>query len=121
MAGRDKAGCQVASAWHRWPCVDGLSPRCAINTWFLRAPVIFHYYLSASWAPVDTVSQRVAYPKPPHTSTHPPQPVSGLAVRWGLFERWTVPRARVEAPDGPHPREWMQEKAGREWGARAIL
>lgn len=67
MAVRDEAGCQVASARHRWPCVDGLSPRCAINTWFLRAPVIFHYYLSASWAPVDTVSQRVAYPKhPPH-------------------------------------------------------
>lgn len=51
---------------------------------------------------MDTVSQRVAYPKPPHTSTHPPQPVSGLAVRWGLFERWTVPRTRVETPDGPH-------------------
>ena len=65
----------MASARHRWPCVDGLNPRCAINTWFLRALVIFHYYLSASWAPVDKVSQRVAYPKPPHSHSSTPATV----------------------------------------------
>lgn len=92
----------MASAWHTWPYMDGLSPRCAVNTWLIRTPVIFRYYLSAHCPPLDKVTQRVGYPKPPHTPTHPPQTGSGPAVRWGLSEQWTVDRARVETPSGSH-------------------